>query len=85
MGNLPLAESEIAAIRQEVEAREGQHLALLSEGLKASFSDLAGFQSWIGKQMSRVGMDVQAFRVDRAELADQLGYQKTLGEDPSAL
>jgi len=85
MRNLPLAESEIAAIRQEVEAREGQHLALLSKGLKASFSDLAGFQSWIGEQMSRVGMDVQSFRVDRAELADQLGYQKTLCEDPSAL
>jgi len=85
MGNLSVAKSDIALVRQDVERQEAHHLQRLGEGLKASFSNLAEFQRWIGAQMKRIGMEVEEFLVDRAELAHQLGFQRTLRENPEAL
>jgi len=75
----------IADIRKDVEEREAHHTDVLREGLKASLTDLAGFQSWIAQRMEKTGMQAEQYQVAREELADQLACQKTLREDPSAL
>lgn len=77
--------NDLTAIRAEVEGNETHHLELLREGLKVSFSSLAGFQSWIAERMGQIGLQVEEFVVDREELAHQPAYQKTLRENPSAL
>ena len=72
-------------IEKDVKNNEKQHLEMLEQGLKASFTDLASFQDWIGEKMREMGMDVNEFTVDQAELAGQKGYQKLLKEDPDQL
>lgn len=76
---------DVATIRKDVEEQEAHHINVLREGLKASFTDLAGFQHWIGKEMKRIGMEVEEFLVDPAELLNQPAQRKTLQENPSAL
>jgi hypothetical protein len=76
---------DLTAIREEVKKNETYYLELLREGLKASLSDLAGFQSWIAERMRQMGLQVDEFVVDREELANQPACQKTLRENPSAL
>lgn len=78
-------QDQLEKIRSDVMEREAHHLNLLEEGLKASFTDLKGFQSWIGERMAQIGMDAEQYTVDREELADQPAYQRTLREDPAAL
>ena len=76
---------DVAAIRKDVEEQEAHHINVLREGLKASLTDLAGFQHWIGEEMKRIGMEVEEFLVDPAELLNQPAQRKTLRENPSAL
>jgi acetylornithine deacetylase len=75
----------VEAVREDVDKLTEYHLGLLEEGLKASFTDLERFQSWIGERMTEIGMEADRFTVDREELADQPAYRKTLRENPSAL
>jgi acetylornithine deacetylase len=84
MGRASLRD-DLTAIREEVKRNERYYLELLREGLKASLSDLAGFQSWIAERMRQIGLQVDEFVVERDELANQPAYQKTLRENPSAL
>lgn len=76
---------DVATIRKDVEEQEAHHINVLREGLKASFTDLAGFQHWIGEEMKRIGMEIEEFLVDPAELLNQPAQRKTLQENPSAL
>ncbi len=85
MGNPSFEKSDVTHVRKEIQKNEAYHLELLRKGFRASLSSLADFQAWIGDQMRRIGMDVEEFLVDRAELADQPAHQKILQEDPSAL
>lgn len=73
------------AIVADVEGHEAEHIEMLRRGLKASFTDLAGFQSWIAEEMDRLGMAVEEFEVDPEELLEQPAQRKTLRENPSAL
>lgn len=72
-------------IRKDVEKHRQQHLATLHEALKASFIGLEGFQKWIGKEMERIGMQVEEYQVDISELHNQPANHKTLRENPAAL
>jgi acetylornithine deacetylase/succinyl-diaminopimelate desuccinylase-like protein len=85
MTNSERIRDDLKEIRKDVEDRTSDHLELLEKGLQASFEELASFQSWIGEQMSELGMDAEQFTVGREELSEQPAYQKTLREDPSAL
>ena len=76
---------DLEAILADVKEHEAEHIDLLRRGLKASFKDLAGFQSWIAEEMDRLGMQVEEFEVDPDELLEQPAQRKTLREDPSAL
>jgi acetylornithine deacetylase/succinyl-diaminopimelate desuccinylase-like protein len=77
--------NDLTAIREVIKKKETYYLELLREGLKASFSNLEGFQSWIAERMRQMSLQVDEFTVDREELAHQPAYQKTLRENPSAL
>jgi acetylornithine deacetylase len=85
MGKNPNLSIDVTAIRQDVMKQEAHHVSVLREGLKASLTDLAGFQQWIGEEMKRIGMEVKEFLVDPKELLDQPAQRKTLRENPSAL
>jgi acetylornithine deacetylase len=68
-----------------VRENELRHLGLLGEGLKASFTNLPAFQSWVADRMRDGGLRVEEFTVERGELDHQTAYQQTLRDDPSAL
>jgi len=76
---------DLDAIWADVKEHETEHIELLRRGLKASFTDLEAFQSWIAEEMDRLGMQVEEFEVDPAELREQPAQRKTLRENPSAL
>ena len=77
--------ADILAIRNEVAKNEKKYLDLLSDGLKASFTNLGDFQNWIGKQMKLIGMEVEEFLVDPSELTGQPAFHKTLKDNPESL
>jgi acetylornithine deacetylase len=76
---------DVEALRKEVQANEAHHIDVLRDGLKASFLGRDDFQRWFGGEMERIGMQVDFFEVDPAELLEQPSQRKTLRENPSAL
>ena len=76
---------DVEALRKEVGKNEAHHIKVLGEGLKASFLGRDDFQRWFGAEMERIGMKVDYFEVDPAELLEQPSQRKTLRENPSAL
>lgn len=75
----------LKVIREDVRKNEKNHLGLLAEAVKTSFSSLARFQSWVGEKMRQIGLEVEEFIVDPEDLVHQPACQKTLRENPSAL
>lgn len=85
MGPQSSPPDDLNVIREDVRKNENNHLGLLAEAVKISFSSLARFQSWIGEKMRQIGLEVEEFIVDPEELVHQPACQKTLRENPSAL
>jgi acetylornithine deacetylase/succinyl-diaminopimelate desuccinylase-like protein len=72
-------------IREDVRKNENNHLGLLAEAVKTSFSSLARFQSWVGEKMRHIGLEVEEFIVDPEDLVHQPACRKALQENPTAL
>ena len=85
MGNPNNQNIDLAAIRKDVEENADHHISVLREGLKASFTDLNGFQKWILEEMKKIGMQADEFEVAEKELLDQPSDRKMLRETPELL
>jgi len=78
-------EYPVSSVRDDVCANEAHYLDFLRTGFTMSLEDLTDFQRWIGGRMVGLGMEVEEFVVDHADLVCQPTFRRSLRDSPSVL